>query len=381
MWERILEIVKKEVFQVLRHRRQRVVLFVPPMIQLIIYGFAVNLDVNRINTAWIDLDQSQESRELLSSFRGSKRFFITETPVTQQEAQALLNKGQVQAVVQVMPNFARDIYREIPTSVQVVVDGTNSNTAMLISTYASEIIAGYEADAVRKQQFRRTAAMASVGSARAPRLSAQTRVWFNPELKSRNYFIPGVIVNMMMVVTVMLTAMAIVREKEAGTLEQLMVTPIRPIELMIGKTIPFAFVGLVDVILVVSLAILVFDVPLRGNIALLMFCALLFLMTSLGVGLFISTICRTQQQALMSAFFFATPTFMLSGFAFPIRNMPEPVQYLTYFNPLRYFMEIVRGIFLKGLSVDVLWPNMVVLAIYGVLILSLSAMRFKKRLE
>jgi len=214
-----------------------------------------------------------------------------------------------------------------------------------------------------------------------PELSAASRVWFNPELKSRNYFVPGIVVNIIMMVTLMLTAMAIVREKEIGTMEQLMVTPIRPIELILGKTLPFALVGIVDTILVVVAALLLFHVPFRGSALLLFFSACIFLMTSLGAGLFISTISRTQQQAMMTTSMFFQPFFLLSGFAFPIRNMPEPVQYLTFLNPVRYFMEIVRGIFLKGSGVDVLWPQMATLAVFGIVILSLSAMRFRKRLD
>jgi ABC-2 type transport system permease protein len=214
-----------------------------------------------------------------------------------------------------------------------------------------------------------------------PDLGARTRVWFNPDLRSRNYFVPGVIANIIMTVTLMLTALAIVREKEIGTMEQLMVTPMRPIELMIGKTLPFAIVGLLDVVLVTSAALLVFHIPLRGSAFLLLVSSTLFLLTSLGAGLFVSTISRTQQQAMMGAFMFSMPCFMLSGFAFPIRNMPVAVQYLTYLNPLRYFIEIVRGLFLKGTGFEVLWPQMAILAVYGVSVLGLSALRFRKRLD
>ncbi len=218
-------------------------------------------------------------------------------------------------------------------------------------------------------------------SAAAPGIEAASRVWFNPDLYSRNYFVPGVIANIMMLVTLMLTSLAIVREKEIGTMEQLMVTPVRPIELMLGKTLPFALVGLIDVVMITAAALLVFHVPLHGSFLLLLGCAVLFLMSSLGAGLFLSTISQTQQQAMMSSFFFSTPAFMLSGFAFPIRNMPEPVQWLTYLNPVRYFIEIVRGIFLKGAGVDVLWPQMTCLAVYGAAVLGLSAMRFHKKLD
>ena len=192
---------------------------------------------------------------------------------------------------------------------------------------------------------------------------------------------PGVAANILMMITLMLTAQAIIREKEIGTMEQLMVTPMRPIELMLGKTLPFALVGIVDMLLITVGALVIFHVPFRGNFLLLLFCAVLFLMTALGAGLFLSTVSQTQQQANMMSFFFTTPAFMLSGFTFPIRNMPVVVQYLTYLNPLRYFMEIVRGIFLKGVGVEALWPKMLALFVYGVVILGLSAARFRKKLD
>jgi ABC-2 type transport system permease protein len=190
-----------------------------------------------------------------------------------------------------------------------------------------------------------------------------------------------VIVNIITLVSLILTAMAVVREKEIGTMEQLMVTPIRPLELILGKTLPFALAGLFEVVLITSAALLVFHIPFRGNVLLLFFCACLFLLTTVGVGLFVSTICRTQQQAVMSSFFFFMPAFMLSGFAFPIRNMPLAVQLLSYLNPLRYFIQIVRGIFLKGTGIDTLWPHMLALFVYGVLIMTFSALRFHKRLD
>jgi ABC-2 type transport system permease protein len=381
-WKRVREIIRKEFLQLLRHRRMRVVLFVPPMLQLIIFGYAVNLDVENVRTAWMDEDHTPASRELLAAFQGSGRFQVVALPQNSREIQSLLDSGRVQAVIRVLPGFAAHLERGRSTAVQVMVDGSNSNTAWLISSYASEIVGAFESVVgVEQQQRRLMAASPGSISLKAPRVEARSRIWFNPDLKSRNYFVPGVVVNLIMVVTVMLTSMAIVREKEIGTMEQLMVTPIRPIELMVGKTLPFAAVGLMDLLLVTTLALLVFHVPLKGNFFLLLLCACFFLMTSLGVGLFLSTIASTQQQALMSSFFFATPSFMLSGFAFPIRNMPEIVQYLTYLNPLRHFMEIVRGIFLKGVGASVLWPQMLILFVYGIAILSLSAARFRKRID
>jgi ABC-2 type transport system permease protein len=381
MWERISEIIRKELLQVFRHRRTRTALFIPPMVQLIVFGYAVNLDVDHIKTAFMDEDRTPASRELLSAFAGSGRFDPQAYPQTEADAGKLLDAGKVLAVVRIPVGFARDLERANGATVQVLIDGTNSNTASLIQSYAQEIVAIYDRNVTMEQQIRRAMATGGGITMKAPNIDTRSRVWFNPDLRSRNYFVPGVMTNLIMVVTVMLTAMGIVREKEMGTMEQLMVTPIRPIELIIGKTLPFAAVGLADVMMVTVLALAVFHIPFRGNFLLLLACATLFLMTSLGTGLFISTISRTQQQALMSSFFFATPTFMLSGFAFPIRNMPQVVQYLTYLNPLRYFVEIVRGIFLRGTGPDVLWPQMTALTIYGASILLLAANRFHKRLD
>ena len=383
MWQRIIEIFRKEIRTVLREPRMRVMLFVPPMLQLIIFGFAVNLDVDTVNVAWTDSDGSAASRELLARFQGSGRFHIVATPKSGEELQGLLDHGAVQAGIRVLPGFGRDLKRERTAGVQVLIEGTNSNTASLVASYASQIINAYSAQLTGDRMNMRLLARSTSepNELHLPEIIPETRVWFNPDLRSRYYFVPGVLVNIIMIVTVMLTALAIVREKEIGTMEQLMVTPIRPIELMIGKTLPFALVGLAQVVLITTVALLVFRVPFRGNALLLVLSSALFLMTTLGAGLFLSTISQTQQQAMMSMFFFTVPAFMLSGFAFPIANMPEAVQWLTFLNPARYFMEIVRGLFLKGAGIAALWPQMAALFVYGVGVLGLSAARFRKKLD
>ncbi len=382
MWERVGVILRKEFIQTLRNPRMRFLLFLPPVLQLIIFGYAVTLDVDTARIAWMDMDNTPQSRALLARFQGSGHFDVVKQAWNEQDVQNILDHGEAHAVVRVLPNFARDLTRGRSTEVQVLVDGTNSNTASLVSAYASQVIAAFSQDeAPHPQGVGATAVV--LGSAPAPAaglVNARARVWFNPDLRSRNYFVPGVAANILMMITLMLTGQAIIREKEIGTMEQLMVTPMRPIELMLGKTLPFALVGIIDMIIITVAALVIFQVPFRGNFLLLLFCAILFLMTSLGAGLFLSTISNTQQQANMMSFFFTTPAFMLSGFTFPIRNMPVAVQYLTYLNPLRYFMEIVRGVFLKGVGMDVLWPKMLALAIYGTVVLGLSALRFRKTL-
>jgi ABC-2 type transport system permease protein len=383
MWSRIREIVRKEFFQALRHPRMRIALIGPPLVQLVIFGYAVSLDVDHIGMGWMDEDRTPASLELLAAYRGSGRFELHRVAETESEVQQLLDRGDVQVVIRVPRGLSRDIQRNRPAAVQILIDGTNSNTAELISGYAAEVANNYSAQLAGNQQTRDIMARVGMGSMNlhAPKLETRTRVWFNADLRSRNYYVPGVVVNIVMIVTVMLTSMAIVREKEIGTMEQLMVTPIRPIELMIGKTLPFAGVGLLDMVLTTSVALLLFGIPFRGSPLLLALAAIPFLLTCLGTGLLVSTISRTQQQALMSSFFFAIPAFMLSGFVFPIRNMPIAVQYMTYLNPLRYFMEIVRSIFLKGTGLSVLWPQLLALVAYGVSMILLSAARFRKRLE
>jgi ABC-2 type transport system permease protein len=385
MRQRLRRIIRKEFLQALRDPRMRAMLFLPPLIQLLIFGYAVNLDVNNARIAWMDQDHSSASRELLSQFQGSGRFLIVAEPDSEAQMQRLLDRATVDGVIRVMPGFARDVERGRTTSVQVLLDGTNSNSASIIANYAGLTIARYSNEVAtrlaRSKMIAGTIASGGPMQPAVPQITTRSRVWFNPDLKSRNYFIPGVVVNIITLVTLSLTAMAIVREKEIGTMEQLMVTPIRPTELILGKTLPFVLVGLWDMVLVVSASLLIFHVPFAGNFGLLVVCSLLFLLTSLGAGLFISTVSRTQQQAMMATTLFFQPFFMLSGFSFPIRNMPFSMQLLTYINPVRYFMEIVRGIFLQGTGISTLWPQMVALAIFGVTILSLSVLRFHKQLE
>ena len=383
MWERIRVIVRKELLQSLREPQMRFMLFLPPLLQLVLFGYAVNLDVEHSRIAWMDMDRTPESRDLGAAFGASRYFEVAALPEHEEDVQDLLDHGRVQAVIRVLPGFGRDIERGETASAQILIDGTNSNTASIVSNYANLVIANYAAQVRVKQQGRQVMARSPSGPVGGgiPSVTAHSRVWFNPELRSRNYFIPGVVVNIIMTVTMMLTALGIVREKEIGTMEQLMVTPMQPIELIIGKTIPFAMVGLIDLVLVTVAAILIFGIPFHGSALLLLFCSLLFLMTSLGAGLFVSTISNTQQQAMMSSFFFTMPAFMLSGFTFPIRNMPMAIKAIAYVNPVRYFMEIVRAIFLKGAGVSAVWPQMLFLAVFGAVILSLSAWRFHKRLD
>jgi ABC-2 type transport system permease protein len=372
---RIRVILRKELRQTVREPRMRALLVVPLILELLFFGYAVNLDLDHIQIAWMDRDNSPASRALRDVFLSSINFSITATPADDKQAQRLLDRGEVLAVVSVLPGFARDLERGRQAAVQVQIDGSNSNTAALVSNYATQIINGFaEASGTEYLHHRTLHGDATFSS---PRVASRSRVWFNEELKSRNYLLPGVLVNLIMVVTMTLTILAVVREKEIGTMEQLMVTPIRPSELIIGKTVPFAIIGICQIILVTTLALAIFRIPFRGSAFLLLLGGTLFILNTL----FISTIAKTQQQAALSAFLFVMPAFLLSGFAFPIQSMPVAFQYATYLNPARYFMEIVRGIFLKGSGFAVLWPQLVALLASGIAILGFSVLRFRKRID
>ncbi len=384
-WMRIREIVRKEFLQVFREPRMRFMLIAPPLIQTIIFGYAVNLDVQHVSLAWMDADRTPESRDLYEIFTSSTYFNVVAAPGNNEELRDLVDRGEVEAAVTIDPGFAKALHRGVAAPVQVIIDGSNSNTAALVKAYAAQTLALFSERLESARQNRLQLARGSGSGPPAPQelpgVALESRVWFNPNLMSRNYFIPGVIANILALVTLMLTAMGIVREKEIGTMEQLMVTPIRPAELIIGKTLPFALVGMLDVFAMTAIARIVFGIHLQGSLAMLTLASLLYLLTTLGLGVFISTMTRTQQQAMMSTFFVFMPLFMLSGFAFPIHSMPQPVQYLTLLNPVRYFMTCVRALFLKGVGFEIIWPQLAALLAIGLGVMSVSVLRFRKRLD
>ena len=376
MFQKIRYLFVKELIQTLRDKRMRYILIVPPILQLIIFGYAANLDVKHIRTAIRDLDQSVQSRDLIGRFGSSKYFDIVSFPHTPKEVQDLVNRGEVVISIDIPTDFSRKLKKGDTATVQIVLDGSDSNTALIALGYANQILSELSTQILVKKLNR-----AGMVGFEETGVELQHRIWFNPNLESRLFYIPGVIASIAFLIPIILTAQAVVREREIGTLEQIMVTPIRSWELMIGKTLPFALVGLFDVIMIALVGVFWFEVPLRGNPLVLLLGAVLFLMSSVAIGLFISTICSTQQQAQISTFFFAMPAFILSGFAFPIENMPEWIQYLTYANPLRYFLVIIRGVFLKAIGLNTLWPQMLALGILGALMILLSSLRFQKRLK
>lgn len=373
MFERIAHMLIKEFIQILRDPRMRAVIFVMPLVQTLVFGYAVTTDVTHIPTAIFDVDNSRASRELVARFTGSGYFDVVAYVDREEEARNLVDHGVVKAVLRMNKGFGDELRAGRTAALQIIVDGTDSNTAGIVLNYAGQIAGRFSETVLQTRIVRATGEPAPQA-----RVMMETRAWFNENLESRNFYVPGVLVLIVTLVTLMLSSMAVVREKEIGTIEQIMVTPIRQSEFILGKTLPFALIGFVDVALVTGIATHWFAVPIRGSLLLLAGATSLYLMSTLGIGLLISTISRTQQQAMMSAFFYYFPAMLLSGFVFPIANMPETVQWLTYLNPLRYFLVIIRGIFLKGVGPEILWPQMVALLILGTVTLWVATRRFQK---
>ena len=373
MFERLKHMLIKEFIQAFRDPRMRAVILIIPVVQIIIFGYAVNTDVRHIPTAVYDLDNTPASREFLARFESSGYFDVQRHLENETDVRRVIDAGAVKAVLRMNRGFAEAVNGGRTAEAQLILDGSDSNTAGIVLSYAARISAAYN-QATMTGRISRSAGVRLV----ADPVSVVSRAWFNPNLESRYFFLPGVIAQLVMLISIILSSMAIVREREIGTMEQIMVTPIGRMEFILGKTIPFALIGFVDVALVSLVAVFWFKVPLIGNPPTLFFSTGLYLMSTLGVGLFISTVSRTQQQAMMTAFFFAMPAILLSGFIYPIANMPMPVQWLTYLNPLRYFLVIIRGVYLKGVGFRVLWPQMLGLFLLGTALLTLAAGRFKK---
>ena len=372
---RILHLVRKELLQLRRDPQMLRILFMSPIFQLFVFGYAVSTDIRHVSTALFDQDRSVQSREIAERFVRSGYFDIEQRPEAPGEVDGLLDDGRVQVALVIPRGFAADLAADRTARVQLLVDGSDSMTAAMIAGYAGGIAGEYSARVAAERLDRMRGRIP-----RVPAVEERTRVWYNPELKSVRYMVPGVLSMILFLVTMLMTSMAIVKEREIGTLEQLIVTPITPGELIVGKTLPYIGIGFVEMVLVLALSTFWFRVPIAGSVGLLFALSLVFIFTSLGLGLFISTVSHTQQQAMMTTFFFMLPSILLSGFMFPIANMPRIIQYITLLIPLRYFLVIVRGIFLKGNGLAILWPQVAVLLVFGIGILSLSALRFRKRL-
>ncbi len=378
--KRVVHLMRKEIIEIKRDPRLFAIVILAPIIQLNVLGYAATTDVKDIPIAIVDSDRSSASRQLVHRFETSANFKIVAMPGATSEIDGYLDRGAVWMAINIPPDYGRRVAGGRDTAIQIVADGTDSNSTGVAMGYAQTLIGGYAQDLAAAA----TSAQGYGGQARPPLgglVQPEIRVWFNPRLESRDFMIPGIVALLLLVITTNLSAMAIVREKEIGTLEQLNVTPLARWELIAGKLLPYAAIGIIDVILVLFVAIYWFEVPMRGSLALLFGMCLIYLLSTLGLGLFVSTISKTQQQAMMtSIFFFLTPMIYLSGFVFPIENMPAWIQPLTYLIPLRYFLTILRGIFLKGLGLEILWPHAAALLAWGLAILTLATLRSSKRL-
>jgi ABC-2 type transport system permease protein len=376
--QRLRRLVWKEFLELRQQPRLFGIVIVAPIIQLTMLGYAATTDVKEVPVTVADGDRSQDSRELIARFDASRNFAVVDTVTTVADVDRDLQTGRAWIAVAIPAGYGTAIHSGRPVALQIIADGSNSNSTTVALGYATALLGEYAAAA---------AAPPSASAAQTPAaqvggaIDLRVRVWFNPQLESRFFMIPGVLALLLLLVTANLAAMAIVREKELGTLEQLNVTPLRRWELIAGKLLPYGVIALIDVLLVTAVAVFWFEVPLRGSLPLLIAMSLLYVVCTLALGLLISTISDTQQQAMMTAtFFFLTPMIYLSGFIFPIENMPRVIQYATYAIPLRYFLVIVRGIFLKGIGLPLLWPQAAALAAWGAVVLSLAVVRSRKRI-
>lgn len=368
MWRRIANLMVKEFLTLMRDPKSRVVLIVPPLIQIFIFGYAATLDLNHVPFAVYNQDRGAAARDLVDRFRGSPHFQEITRVASPRSERELIDNQTVLFVLHLAPDFTRRLLRGEPAAAQVIIDGRNSNTALIAQSYARDVV----------NEFSR--AWTASHGLRGPPATLVTRAWFNPNLLSRWFIVPGIVGLLLQVVALTVTALSVAREREQGTFDQLLVTPMRPVEILIGKALPGFLVGLLEATAIVLIAVFWFDVPLRGSLYTLYAGFAVFLLAAVGTGLMISSFAVTMQQGLLGAFLYMVPAVILSGFATPIANMPRVVQALTLLNPMRYFMVIVRGVFLEGASFAVLlgqfWPLLAI----GLATLTLAGWLFRRRL-
>jgi ABC-2 type transport system permease protein len=368
MWRRINALMIKEFLALLKDKRSRIVVIVPPLVQLLVFGYAATFDLNHIPFAVYNEDPGLASRELVARFTGAPNFHQVARPTSEAEVAPLVDSQRALMVLHIGPRFSQELSVGRPGVVQVIVDGRNSNTAAILLGYVTTISADFNADWLRRNE-----------NAAAP-ASLDVRAWFNPNLESRWFLVPGIVGLLTLLVTTLVTSLSVAREREQGTFDQLLVTPFRPVEILIGKALPGFIIGFAEMTAIVLIATLWFQVPLRGELATLYAGLFLFLFSSLGVGLMISSLAVTQQQGLLGAFLFMVPSVMLSGFATPIANMPLWMQHVTLINPLRYFLVIIRGVFLQGAPFHLLASQFWPMAAIGLVNLTIAGFLFRRRL-
>ncbi len=371
----------KEFKQILRDKRMRAMLFGSPVLMILLFGYAVNTDISEVKMIVLDSDKSGESRELIRKFISSGYFTYYSSIESSGTAAEFLDKGEAELFIHIPENFQKNLLSGKTTELQIILDGTDSSRAAVIMAYINQISSDFSEGYLAKKIRIILLSRESGGIRLKESIPVKERVLFNPDLTSRNFYIPGVLGLIVALITIMLTSMSVVKERESGTMEQIIVSPMNSSEFVAGKTLPFAIVGIVEISVITFIAIVWFKVPFNGSFIFLIFSSILYIMCTLSVGLYISTISQTQQQAMLSTFLFFVPAIMLSGFVFPIYAMPEIFQYITYLNPMRYFMTIIRGIFLKGVGLTVLWNELAGLAILGSALIYLSIRRFNRRFE
>ncbi len=372
----ILNIIKKEFLQFKRDPKMFMIILVAPVIQLIFLGYAANLDVEKIHIAVLDRDNSAISREYIQTLENTGYIFADYNVEKYKDGIELLKSGKVIGVIIIPNNFEKKIKRYETADIQALFDASDGNTTTISAGYIQQATSAFSKK-ILLDVMSKSGQQLSFGS-----INSKTRVWYNPELKSYVFMVPAIVGLLLMIITMLLTSLAIVKEKEIGTLEQLVVTPIKPHQLIIGKLIPYTIMGMVAVIIILSAMHYIFLIPIRGNIFFLLFASFIYILSTLGLGLFVSTISKTQQQAMMVAIFiFMLPMIYFSGFAFPIENMPMIIQKFTIVIPLKYFLTIIRGVILKGLGFAELWEEILTLFLMGAAILFLSSKRFSKKLD
>lgn len=374
---RIRHMLKKEFIQTLRDPHTRWLLWGPPLIQMVIFGYAATMEIKHVSLAVFDLDNTQESRQLISHLAANHYFEIKKHAVRRDELRLGIDRGDFLLALEIDSGFAQRLRNGHGASVQVIVDSSNSNTALVALSYLGQIGAKFARDYQLDHMRRLTPQLVSF----VPQVELVERPWFNEGLLSEWYFVPGVLGNLMLILIMNLTAFAVVREREIGTLEQVMVTPIRRYEFILGKTLPFFLIGCFDATMLFLVGTLWFGVPFRGQIGVLMIGVITFLFAGLGLGLLLSTLAATQQQAMITAFLFMMPMTSLSGFGTPVSSMPPFFQKLSYLNPLRHVILILRSVYLKGVGLEILWPEISMLAVFAVIMMSVSILRFRKSLE
>ncbi|MDO8549749.1 MAG: ABC transporter permease [Ignavibacteria bacterium] len=372
----VIHIIKKEFLQFKRDPKMFGIILVSPVLQLILLGYAATLDVKIVHTLVFDQDRSELSKDYIKRFENSGFFSIDYYATDYNQVTEQINDGDIIVAIVIPNDFEKKIQRHETAKVQLLFNGSDGNTASIVAGYISNITGKFSQN-LFPDYF-------NVNGGRiipSAQITPVIRIWYNPSLQTRNFMVPGIVGLLLSNITLILASLAIVKEKEVGTLEQLMVTPIKPFELMIGKMIPFIILGFAAVIIVITAMTFIFNIPVRGNIFFLLFASFLYVLSTLGFGLLVSTISHTQQQAMMiSIFGIMIPMVYLSGFAFPIENMPKIIQAVSYVIPLRYFITIIRGVILKGLGFTDLWIEASVLFVMGISILLLSSLRFRKKL-